>query len=196
MAPTNRADLMVRPLGPTIPDTVPRTISNKIAWDTFKTSVQLTFPTTGIVEINFSFNLASHPQASSWTSLFDQWCIPQASLRFESQYPSSATFPPATLFTALDFDSNSNLGMISAIEDFSTCAETVMSLGKTFVRTIRPCVKPQLGATASSGVGRVWCDSSVTNTPWFCIRALGGSTGTSYTVNITSTVWFAFRNQI
>lgn len=196
MSPANQTDLSVRPLGSSIPKGVPRVISNHIAWDTVKISGSITVSTSSVVETNFSFNLSEHPQGSSWASLFDQWCIPQATIVFDSQYPSNTTAAPAILYTALDFDNNTNISTIANIGDFSTCAESAMSMGRRVVRSIKPCVKPYVASTASSAVSRMWCDCAVTTTPWYCIRSMVGVSGVSYFITYTITVWYAFRNQI
>lgn len=196
MTPYNSRDLSVRPMTTSIPQDVPKQVANKIMWDLVKVVNSFTLPSTGLVENNIYCTLTTHPQYASWAALFDQWCIPQFSIRFESLLPAGSTFAPAVLITALDFDNATNLGTTQALLDFSTAAETVMSCGKVFTRSVRPCVKPQLGATASSGVGRFWCDCGVPTTPWYGIRIIGGSAGTAYIISYTVSVWFAFRNQI
>lgn len=196
MNPTNRMDLTIRPPAPMIPTSVPKQVSNKVAWDTVKVSSSITVSTSGISETNFNFNLSQHPQASSWQALYDQWCIPQASVTFNSQYPSNANFAPAQLVTALDFDNSTNLSSISLLEDFSTCNQQMLAEGVIHTRSVKPCVKTQLGTTANSGLGRTWCDCSVSTTPWYGIRSIIGVSGGNYFVTVTYQIWFAFRNQI
>jgi len=196
MTPANSADLRVRPLPSRIPQSVPKQVSNLLAWDVVKISSSITVSTSTNVETNFNFNLSQHPQAASWQALFDQWCIPRATVVFDSQYPSGVNFAPTILYTALDFDSTSNINTVTAISDFSTASETQMSEGRRVVRSIRPCVKPQLGSTASSGVAQVWCDCTVSSTPWLGIRSIMIPSSTNYFITATVTLWFAFRNQI
>lgn len=194
--PVNRADLAIRPPTHNIPTSVPKQLANKIAWDTVKVTGFITVSSSVVVETNFSYNLGFHPQAGSWTSLYDQWCIPQVTITLNSQYPSNATFAPVQLVTALDFDNTTNVSTIGALMDYSTAAQKTMGVEAVVTRSIKPCVKPQLSTTSSSGLDRIWVDSAVPSTPWYGLRTMVNSGGGSYLISYTHTIWFAFRNQI
>jgi len=141
MAPVNAADVRVRPLNTRLPANVPRSVPNQVVWDVVKVPSVITVLTSGITEVNFQASLSSHPQVSSWTALFDQWCIPQFSVTFESQYMSNSVSAPAYIITGLDFDNVTALGSGPALEDYSTASNVVMSQAVRFTRTVRPCTK-------------------------------------------------------
>jgi hypothetical protein len=199
MAPRSRADLRVRPPSRRIPSSVPKQVSNQVVWDIVRTDLTINVGTGGIAETNFSFSLASHPQAGSWGTLYDQWCIPQVTVMFRSEQPPGATFVPAIIYTALDFDGVGNLGSIAAIEDYSTCAQCTMSPGRTHTRSIKPCIKistQQPSTNVNSSVDRLWQDVGANGTPWFGIRSIVSSSTATYPIVATTLTWYAFRNQI
>jgi len=197
---TNSGDLNVRPPDQfSIPRNVPKDVANMLAWDVVKISSIITTPNTnlGITETNFSFSLASHPSASNWVGLYDQWFIPQFTVEFQSLMPPGSSTQPAVLYTALDFDNGTNLGSVSLLEDFATCASKAMFPQSATQRSVRPCTKPLIGSTTTVGLSRQWLDSSQSSTQNFGIRSIvvGNSTA-AYGINVVVTIWFAFRNQI
>jgi len=196
MAPINAADVRVRPLTTRIPPRVPRSVPNQVVWDVVKVPSVITVPTSGITEVNFQASLSSHPQSSSWTALFDQWCIPQFSVTFESQYMSNSVSPPAYITTGIDFDNVTALGSTAALEDYSTANNVVMSQAVRFTRSVRPCTKIAGASGTAQAVGRVWIDSAVPGVNWFGIRSITNSSGTTYPISAFLTIWFVFRNQI
>lgn len=198
MNPINRSDLSVKP--PTsynIPSTIPRNVASMVSWDTVKIDFSQTVSTSLISEFNDSFSLNNHPQASSWAALFDQWCIPQVTVCYRSLIPPGNTNAPAILYTALDFDNNTNIGTVANIEDFSTCQVHTMGDGAVVMRSIRPCSK----VTSTTGVGasdlaRSWHDSAFPGVSHTGFRAICSTAGSVYTITRTITIWYAFRNQI
>lgn len=195
-APQNRSDLSVRPPTYRIPSTVPKQVTNLIVWDIVKFDTAITTSTTSVVETNASVSLNNHPQVSSWTSLFDQWCVPQFSTTFKSHLPPGSLTVPCEFYTALDFDNVGTLGSIAAIEDFATCAVVTMGDGVSVTRSIRPCNKVASGTTNVALMGRQWVDSLAPANPWFAIRSMASTSSVAYTIIATTTIWFAFRNQI
>lgn len=197
--PANKGDLRCKPPSGQIPSSVPRNIPSMLAWDIVKFDTVIAISTSQ-VETNFLFTLTQHPQAAQWTALFDQWCIPQASVTFRTEMPPGTTQSVPMLYTALDFDSLGNLGSISSIEDFSTCQVTSMSPGRSVTRSIKPCVKMSVqtgGSNTNASLGRVWQDSGSPGTSWFGIRSIIGPTSSSgFNLIATSTIWYAFRSQI
>jgi len=195
--PTNQADLRVKPPSLfNVPSRIPRNLQSQVVWDVIKIDALLSVPTSGILEANSSFAFSSHPQVASWAALFDQFSIPQASMEFDSRMPPGSTNPSAMLYTALDFDSAASLGSIAAIEDFSTCEANPMTPAARHLRSVRPTVR----STTSSGNNLInksmWVDSAAPTTLFYGIRAMLGAANAAYTVNVTTTIWFCFRNQI
>jgi len=195
MTPLSRADLAVKPPGNTVNVSVPKQVSNQIVWDVVKFDQTLTFSTSVVFETNFSFSLSSHPQAASWQALFDQWCIPQASVTFASNLPPGTTTAPGRLYTALDFDNTTNISTIQALEDFATAEVSTMdAAGRMVVRSIRPCNKTS--GSPGTYTTRSWCDSGAPASSWYGIRSILSVAGSTYTITATTCIWYAFRNQI
>jgi len=200
MNPTNSADLRVRvPSNLNVPRSIPRNIQSLIAWDTVKINSTIT-GTSSLVETNFAASLANHPQANSWSALYDQWTIPQFSVEFDSQVPNGSTAIPVALYTALDFDNIANLGSISLLEDFATCEVKVQTAGGRLLRSVRPSTKQSSqvsggGGSFSQVSGPTWQDAGQQTTLFYGIRSILGASN-SCVINVTWTIWFAFRNQI
>jgi len=199
MKPVNRGDLKQVPFNPLkVPRGVPRNV-NTIVWDLVKVNAQIVVSATSgtLAENNTAVSLSTHPQASSWAALFDQYCIPQFSVTFQSQYPTNINAQPGQLYTAIDFDNVSTLGSLSAIEDFSTCIVTTVGLGTVLTRSVKPCVKNQLASSANAGVIRQWVDCGAPTIPHNGIRAIVSSNGAvAYTIFMEITIWYAFKNTI
>jgi hypothetical protein len=200
MNPTNRGDLAVKPPDDSnVPKSIPRNVQSLIAWDSVKVNSLIT-GASSLVETNYAASLSIHPQASSWASLFDQWTIPQFTVEFDSQIPPGATNIPPVLYTAIDFDNVANLGSIAVLEDYSTCEARQLTTGVRTMRSVRPCVKivqgVSGGSTSTSGVSKaMWVDSGQITTQFYAIRSILGISPATV-VNVTWTIWFAFRNQI
>jgi len=200
MNPLNQSDLRVKPLSLTnVPKSIPRNVTSQVVWDVVKLDGAITSSNTALVETNFSYALSNHPQVSSWTSLFDQWALPFFSVEFDSKIPPGFQYTPPTLYTALDFDSGSNIGTISALEDYGSCEAVAMEPGFRVLRSVRPSCKGVVGSGTGSPQavlsGPVWCDSSYTNIPHYGIRSILGQS-TAAVVGTTVTLWFCFRNTI
>jgi hypothetical protein len=199
--PENRADLTIRPPNPfNVPKRIPRNVAALVAWDTVKFDSQISVSATTFTETNFSFNLSQHPQASSWTALFDQWTIPQVSITFWSSLAPGSVTGPCQFHTALDFDNITNIGSIAAIEDFSSCNSVAMQPQTRFVRSVRPSARSYSTSGGSGNnaliVGPQWVDAAVPGVPFFGIRTIASSAGASYGIDATVTIWFCFKNQI
>jgi hypothetical protein len=199
MQPSKASDLRIRPPSITnVPSRIPRNIASICAWDTVKIDGVITSSTTGIVETNFVFSLSSHPQASSWIALFDQFCVVEASIGFESDMPPGSTFNPPRLYTALDFDNVTNLSSITSLEDFSTCEVINMAPTVRHLRSVRPTIKSSASSTTSATVYRSWMDcGTASSVPHFGIRSIVSQTTSGASViSFTETLVFCFRNQI
>jgi hypothetical protein len=199
-SPENKSDLSVRPPSSRVPTKVPRTVTNLVVWDVVSIDTTILTSTTTLVESNFGFTLSQHPQAASWQALFDQWCIPQVSVTFQSLMPPGATSTESILYTSLDFDNIVAINTIQAIEDFSTCETHLMGPRATHVRSIRPCNKLSAlnfsGTNNNSAMSRTWVDSASPGTEFFGIRSILSGTTNAYPIVAKITLWYAFRNQI
>jgi hypothetical protein len=197
MNPLNKSDLRLKPLSPgNVPSRIPRNIQSMITWDVVKVNSTIVLSTTAIVETNFAFSLSQHPQSAQWVALFDQWCIPMASVTFTSEMPPGATGTPAFLTTALDWDNATSLGSIATLQDFGSAQVLILEPGKSVTRTVLPCAKPVVGSTTNFGVSRMWIDSAFPGLSQFGIRSIASIPQNVYSVNATVTIYFAFRNSI
>lgn len=199
MNPLNRSDLSLKPPSVrNVPQSVPRQVAALISWDTVKFDAVITATTGGVTEANFTFRFNQHPQQASWAALFDQFCIPMATVEFDSAVPNGSTAIPVRLYTAIDFDSSANLGSVAAIEDYTSCEVTPIVAGFRHKRSCRPCVKIPVGGVSglsTAGPTQQWIDCGDTDAIHYGIRSLVPASA-SAVVNTTTTIWFAFRNQI
>lgn len=198
MSPMNRADLAITPLkSGNVPSSVPRSINSKLTWDVVKIRGVTSTTIGAITEQNFSFSLASHPQASNWASLFDQWTIPQASISWYSQEPPSSTGSIVELHTAIDFDNTASLGGITQIDDYSSAQVDNLVYNKVVTRSVRPCCKLSANSTGSVAPAREWVDSNNTSVNFYGLRSIYASASSAFSnVTTETTIWFAFRNAI
>jgi len=152
---------------------------------------------SNVTEQNFSFSLQSHPQAGSWTALFDQWCITQVTMEVHSIEPPGGTGSCPEVHTAIDFDSTGNLGSLQALDNFGSAQIDTLAPGKFVTRSCRPCLKPDVNGGAGVTVNRFWCDSAVQAIPWFGFRTMIAPTlSANSNFVITFAITYAFRNVI
>jgi len=193
----NRSDLSTQPPSNSVPNRVPRSVSNQMFWDVVKSRGTVTVTTSAITELNYSAALSAHPQASSFAAIFDQYCIPQFSVTWYNTTPPGGGQSEPILHTALDFDNIANLGSLASIDDYATCMVHNFPTGSSFTRSVHPCIKPTINSTATAGVSRSWFDcSTAASVPHTGIRSIWeiiqGST--SLVVVYEITIWFAFRS--
>jgi hypothetical protein len=200
MNPANSADLRLKP--PTdlnVPKSVPRSIPNLVVWDSVKLSSQIAASGAGIVETNYIFTITLHNQYSSWLALYDQYCIVQASIEFDSLTPPGQTYSSPVLYTAIDFDSAQAITNLSAIGDFGSCEVIVMAPEKRHLRSVKPCCKVSTQTSGTSvmnaGVTRQWVDSAASQVQHYGIRTLTQFYGAG-SISVVQTIYYAFRNQI
>jgi hypothetical protein len=196
----NSSDLALKPPVGAIPSRVPRQVGNQVVWDVIKLDSTITTTAGGAsTETNFGFSLSQHPSQNNWTALYDQWCIPQASVTFRSNVPPGSLSTSPTLYTAIDFDNIGTLGSVTLIEDFSSCVATQMFPQNSVTRSVKPCNSLSNRTTAglqAATLARMWVDSGSNQTNFFGIRSIATPTTTAVTLSVTVTLWFAFRNQI
>jgi hypothetical protein len=201
MTPRNMSDLAVRPpTNKNVPSKVPKQVSNLICWDIVKYDVSSSTSASVVVENNFNWSLQNHPQYTNWTALFDQYCIPQASITVRSYLPPGSTANASVIYTALDFDNSANLGSVAAIEDFATCGVMMFGESAVVTRSVRPTSKVlggiSGGSSAQSDLVRSWHDCANSTIAHYGIRVMTGLSNAAYPFVTTVTLWFAFRNQI
>jgi hypothetical protein len=176
---------------------IPLSLRNLVTYDKVLIRSTLSNSTSGISESNFGFSLNQHPQVSSWTALFDQWCIPQVSISFMSFMSPSSTGTLAELHTAVDFDNSTNLGSLASLDDYESAQVDLLAFNKVVTRSVKPCIKPDTSGASGNAVARSWIDSAFPGTLHFGIRAILAQAATNATtLDVVQTIWFAFRNPI
>jgi len=199
MNPLRSSDLQIRPPSrKNVPQHIPRNLGSAITWDIVKIESQITNSGSGLVEVNFAFTVTQNPQYSSWLTLFDQYCIPFATIEFDSLTPPGQSYSPPRIYTALDFDNTSNISSVAAIEEYDSCEVLTLSPEKRLMRSVRPSCK---GAVSAGGggspevTGPVWCDSGVNNVYFYGIRSITNFANAG-AVAVTQTLYCCFRNHI
>lgn len=196
--PINRRDMACKPPSMSNVPRVPRNMPNRVVWDVVKFRVTSGNSTSGVVEVNYFWGLTSNPQSSQWQALFDQFTIAQASVTWFSIQPPSNGGTIMELHTAIDFDSNTNLGTLSALDDYGTSRVDPLVFNKQVTRSCRPCVKPDISGVAGAAVAPAWIDTVLgASVPFYGIRSmLAPAAGVSNVIVIEQTIWFAFRNTV
>jgi hypothetical protein len=192
----NRQDLKIKPPSTRIPSGVPRNFLSQITYDSVKIRSVITASTTALVETNYTFSLNAHPLVSSWTTLFDQWCIPMVSVTFLPGFgPGNTT--TVEIHTAIDFDSAVALGSLQQIDNFDNVQVHMLAPGETksVTRSCRPCLKQTAGTQASSTLNRVWCDSANPTVSWYGIRSIVAIASSAVPITVETTYWYAFRGR-
>jgi len=191
------SDLSIRPPTAKVPTRVPRNILNRIVWATMTyNGTTITTSLTALTENNFNFQLNNTAQYSSWTTLFDQFTIVQASvtLKLQGNYSSTGNYPE--LYTAIDFDNISNLNSIQLIENYASAEVLQVRPNSSVTRSCKPCLAPDLSGVSGAGVQRAWVDCAQPGIPAFGIRTIFSIAGTQITAIPIITMWIAFRTNI
>lgn len=194
----NKRDLKIKPPSTRIPSSVPRNFMSSVTYDLVKVRSTSTTSTSTVVENNFAFALNNHPQYSSWATLFDQWCIPMASVSFYNPQAPGSTSSEIELHTAIDFDNSTSIGTLAAIDAYDTCQVVILGPGNksSHTRSVKPCLKSNAGAQNNAALLRQWCDCATPGTSWYGIRSIVNSTTTAMTFTLEATVWYGFRSRI
>jgi len=192
------SDLLLAPVNPTrVPRSVPRSFARQTVWTKGTIQNNIVTSNSGITETNFTFTLVSLAQQSQWSALYDMFFLAQAAVSLYSEEAPGEVVTPPRLHTAIDFNSNANLGSIAGIENFESHVMDTLPPGKVVTRMCKPCINMTVpGSNTSSS--RSWVPTSSGSTPHFGIRTLFETqpVGTGSTITVLVTMWFAFRNGI
>jgi hypothetical protein len=193
-----KSDLTLKPLSADYKSKPPRNIGNQIYYvrQTFNSAI--TTSTTTFVENNLSWSLTGAlTQYAQYAVIFDQAFLHSASVTVTNAEPPGATATLPIVYTAIDFDSTTNLGSINTLVGYSTCNASTLAPGQSVTRFVYPCNKPAVGATAGTGVGRVWLDTTAgAAVPFNGIRLIVASTTASIPIDAIQELTWAFRNTI
>jgi hypothetical protein len=146
--------------------------------------------TGSILEVNATWRLADHPQYTSWTALFDQYCI----LKAELKYISTQNSVVVEIHSAIDYDDSGTLGSITLIDSFNTVKVVALLGSHSFTRTVFPTIKTDVEGTSGVGVQQVWLDQADATVIHYGHRLIVPATSSSVTFTEEVRVWYAFRN--
>jgi len=196
------ADLHVRPINGVIIESPPKNLRSKVFW--YQTTVNannIGVGTSGNTESNYSFILSNLNEYTSLTTLFDQYCIYSVvcNISVQSMLASSNTNTFGRVTTAIDYDNVSNLGGLSAVQDFGNQETVAVVTGLAIQRYIKPCNSESLytGSFGAFGVGRFWIDCASTGVQHYGLRTYwSGNTAFTFNVDYNFTYVMGFRNSM
>jgi len=184
------ADDMTRPaLTPDLARvTMPKSIQTQIHWFTCDFANSASLSTTTVTEMNQPFALNSLPSgfANAIAALFDQYAIYAVYARVLVNATVNVAANPR-FFTALDYDNTTNLGSVTAIQQYGTVAES--SLTEVQERYLEPCNAPALwtgSVFTGFGQSRMWCDSASQSIFHYGLRILVDSIGSGGTGTVNA----------
>jgi hypothetical protein len=174
---------------------VPRPLApNRLMKQVFQTMVSIrgTFNTSGsgLTEVNYSWNLQSHPQYSALAGLFDQYCI----LKVEVKFMASQNTYVADVHTAIDYDNIGNLSSVTLIDQYTNVIVRPLLGAKSFTRVIFPAIGADLSGVGGAGVNTSWVDSNNQTIPHLGFRSITPTMSTAVEIITEQRIWYAFRN--
>jgi hypothetical protein len=147
------------------------------------TIIQSTAVQTG----GIAFTLSSLDQASTFTSLFDQYKIAYAKVKFRPVYnmvsPNITTAVPPLLYTVIDYDNAAAPGSIAQMRQYNTVKETKFSVDH--VRCLQPRVATAayIGSTPTGFANQIaWIDCASSAVSHYGVKWLitAAGSGTSF----------------
>lgn len=162
---------------------------NKVSGGNVSTSID--------TEVGQSFQVNDLSYASSFSSLFDQYCIYSVVCNISTRNGNSASC--GRLTTAIDTDNVTSLGSEAAVQAFSS-AQTVTLRPEMVVQRY---IKPSISSFAYQGSGtgyapaRAWCDLANTSIAHYGIRLyFTGNSASGYVYDMTCTYTIGLRYSI
>lgn len=174
----------------------PKNITRAMHW--FQCQVvkanAISISTSVYTESNVYFALSDAPISSNITGLFDQYCIYAVVANICHSQVASANYL-GRFTSAIDYDSVTNLGTETAIQQYNTAETVEVTQGMTVQRFIKPCVDISV-YSSSYGNGRFWIDtSSGSSAQHFGLRMFWtGNTSGNLLVDLICTYIIGARN--
>jgi len=195
------SDVMLRRQNFNIVQTPPRQLSNQIFWAQLSTDDMISLSSIAVTESNVAFTPSTFNGFTGLAGVFDQYCLYAVSITFATLTVESS-FPAIQCYTAIDYDSTTNIGK-NALEAFSSFNYTSLGPGgqDSLVRFVKPCIAPQVTSSnlpVPGGIGRAWFDSAYPSVSHYGLRNIFDV----YTASVTNAVHrvytgvFGFRNNI
>jgi hypothetical protein len=153
----------------------------------------------GEVDFGIAFNLGQLTQASSWTSVFDQYRIKEIEL-WMTPTTSTATvgnsnFDSYRVYSVIDYDDDSSTAASSLLQYENVC-DTGRNEG--VYRKWRPHMASQLatsgGVALAQNIPSTWINSSQTTVKHYGFKCAQLSTSTSTVIQLRARFTVEFRN--
>jgi len=196
-----REDFLQRRQDFNLVQTPPKNWMTSIHWYRMNYDGNISTSTSGPVESNFAFTISLFNNYSAILGAFDQYCIYSitVTLSVAGQAGIYAYTNPIQVYTAIDYDNVSNIG-VGGIQGFSSQNVATISIGSSLVRTVKPCIATVINNTASAfngnGIARAWVDSAYTNIPHYGLRMIIKPTNNASSLEYSVSALCGFRNNI
>jgi len=195
------SDLALRRQNFNIVQRPPKQLSNQIFWCQMSSDDLISLSNVSTTEANVIFAGNSFNGFSAAAAFFDQYCIYCVTVTLSSLVVE-ASFPAIQCYTAIDYDSVSNIGK-AALEGYSSFNYTSLGSGgqDSLVRLIKPCIANQVTSSnlpVPGGVSRQWIDIAYPSVQHYGFRNIF-DTYTAVVTNAVHRVYtavFGFRNNI
>lgn len=191
-----RSDLSSRRQNFNLVQSPPRNFLTNIYWtrQTIVQPVAFSTSTSVVAENNFAFTLSALDNASTYTAVFDQYCIYSVTATFAIASTTTSVLP-VTLYSAIDYDNVANIGL-PALSAFSTFNEAVLVPQISSVRMIKPCVALAAynGAFTGYTTTRSWLDANSPTIQHYGLRTICAINNTSTPISAEFSLIVGFRN--
>lgn len=153
----------------------PKNITGQIYWADLHATTKVNVSSTVITEYNQSFVIGTLNNSAALLSAFDQYFIYSVLVTMTS---NTNVTTPLRVHTAIDYDSVTNLGLISDIQGFSTYQYfNIAGDGSTSAsRYFKPCIASYVNNASNVptpyGVQRAWVDSAGSSTQHYGFRSI------------------------
>lgn len=191
------ADMQLRPVSNTFYSRPPRSLFNQIYFVRQDQCTTQTTNTTTISENNYNWSASNNLiQLSNFAAIFDQYALYSAVVSISNLSNNAAVASLPQVFTAIDFDNTSSIGLVG-IQAFSSCNADILKPGGSVTRIIVPNTKVSNGSVAGSGMSRNWLDMAAPSVAWLGLRTIANNTpGAAIVLDVSFSLTWAFRNTI
>jgi len=178
----------------------PKNLRTKLVWIVQQVNVlnQLSISNSVPTEANVSFKLTDISNYSTWSSLFDQFCLYSVSISVTPIAPNLTSGSLGRLTTAIDYDNTNNLSVETAVQQYSSALTVEVAPGMSVQRFIKPCNKSGVyaGTSVTNGsVGRLWVDANAQAVTHYGFRSFWNlNTYGSLLADYIATYCVGFRN--
>jgi len=177
------------------PTRVPRNIARQSYWyrGTYSAGT-LTTSATVATAISLVFQLSFLDLATSFTAVFDQYCIVAVKVKIRPLYSGSiGTAGP--LHTVIDHDDAGGLLSVAQAQDYSTHMSTQGNIGQVRVVYPRLAIAAYSGAFTSFANQRSYVDCASPTVQHYGLKVLAEpSNGSSATYSIEVEMYLQFRD--